>query len=383
MNQNFQNPPFNMNPQNNYPNQSFVLNLNANPFLAQKSQKKNTSPQNNINYRNQSNRIKEVYSDNFIQEIKNISNYLNQYPYVGMDTEFPGVIYPCPVATEDFYYVYTKVNVDKLKLIQLGITLTNDKGEYPPGTCTWQFNLNFDVEKDQHSNESISMLYNSGIDFKLMKNKGISHSLFAEYLLISDLVLNEKITWICFNGSSDFAYLLKYLINTPLPEEEKEFIDLVNLYFPNVYDVKYLVNDSETYKGGLNKLAKELDVERSGEIHQAGSDSQVTSDVFFRLVRNNVISQNELNEGKNIIYGIGQGNNMVETFNYTQFESGLDISFLYQSIENNMVPYKNNSSNNLRNNNMNSNMNNNNMDNNYDEQFNDMNMNVNMDINNF
>ena len=384
MNQNFQNPPFNMNPQNNYPNQSFVLNLNANPFLAQKSQKKNTSPQNNINYRNQSNRIKEVYSDNFIQEIKNISNYLNQYPYVGMDTEFPGVIYPCPVATEDFYYVYTKVNVDIICfIIQLGITLTNDKGEYPPGTCTWQFNLNFDVEKDQHSNESISMLYNSGIDFKLMKNKGISHSLFAEYLLISDLVLNEKITWICFNGSSDFAYLLKYLINTPLPEEEKEFIDLVNLYFPNVYDVKYLVNDSETYKGGLNKLAKELDVERSGEIHQAGSDSQVTSDVFFRLVRNNVISQNELNEGKNIIYGIGQGNNMVETFNYTQFESGLDISFLYQSIGNNMVPYKNNSSNNLRNNNMNSNMNNNNMDNNYEEQFNDMNMNMNMDINNF
>ena len=100
-------------------------------------------------------------------------------------------------------------------------------------------------------------------------------------------------------------------------------------------------------------------------------------------MRNNVISQNELNEGKNIIYGIGQGNNMVETFNYTQFESGLDISFLYQSIGNNMVPYKNNSSNNLRNNNMNSNMNNNNMDNNYDEQFNDMNMNMNMDINNF
>jgi len=375
MNQNFQTPPFNMNPQNNYPNQSFVLNLNANPFLAQKSQKKNTSPQNNINYRNQSNRIKEVYSDNFIQEIKNISNYLNQYPYVGMDTEFPGVIYPCPVATEDFYYVYTKVNVDKLKLIQLGITLTNDKGEYPPGTCTWQFNLNFDVEKDQHSNESISMLYNSGIDFKLMKNKGISHSLFAEYLLISDLVLNEKITWICFNGSSDFAYLLKYLINNQLPQEEKEFIDLINLYFPNIYDIKYLVNDSETYKGGLNKLAKELDVERSGEIHQAGSDSQVTSDVFFRLVRNNVISQNELNEGKNIIYGIGEGNNMTETFNYTQFESGLDISYLYQSIGNNMLLYKNNNNKNM---NMDNNMNN---DDNNDNQLNDMNMN--MDINNF
>ena len=53
-----------------------------------------------------------------------------------------------------------------------------------------------------------------------------------------------------------------------------------------------------------------MDIERSGKIHQAGSDSQVTSDEFFRLVRNNIISQNDLNEGKNIIYGIGDGNNM-------------------------------------------------------------------------
>ena len=401
MKQNFQNPSFNMNPSNNYQSPSLVLNLNAKAFLTQKSQKKNiVSPTNsNVNYHNQSNRIKEVYADNFIQEIKNISGYLSQYPYVGMDTEFPGVIYPCPVANEEFYYAYTKVNVDKLKLIQLGITLTNDKGEYPPGTCTWQFNLHFDVDKDQHSNESISMLYNSGIDFKLMKNKGIPHSLFAEYLMTSGLVLNEKITWICFNGSSDFAYLLKNLIGGPLPQSEKDFIELINLYFPNLYDIKYLVNDSETYKGGLNKLAKELDVERSGEIHQAGSDSQVTSDVFFRLVTNNIISLNELNEGKNIIYGIGEGNNMAETFNYTQFENGLDISYLYQNIGNNMFTYKNN--NNVRNNlnnNANMNMNNNNMnmdnntnlnmnmnmnpdDNNMDNQMNEMNMNNNNFLN--
>ena len=379
--QNFPNTSFNVNSQNNYQPPSFVLNLNANPFLSQMSQKKNNIPPSSaaINFHNQSIRIKEVYSDNFIQEIKNISNYLADYPYVGMDTEFPGVIYPCPVATEEFYYAYTKVNVDKLKLIQLGITLTNDKGEYPPGTCTWQFNLNFDVEKDEHSNDSISMLYNSGIDFTLMKNKGIQHSLFAEYLIVSGLVLNDKITWICFNGSSDFAYLLKYLINGPLPQSEKDFIELVNLYFPNIYDIKYLVNDSETYKGGLNKLAKELEVERSGEIHQAGSDSQVTSDVFFRLVRNNVINQNELNEGKNVIYGIGEGNNMTETFNYTQFENGLDLSYLYHSIGNNMFMYKNNNMNSM--NNMNNNMNmDNSMENNMDNKINDMIMNINLDM---
>ena len=326
---------------------SLVLNLNANPYQSSKPRKKIhqiVPPQNPI-FNNQLNRIKEVYADNFTQEIKNISNLLAQYPYVGMDTEFPGVIYPCPVATFDYYYQFTKVNVDKLKL-----------------------------------------LYNSGIDFKLLKSKGIPHSLFAEYMTTSGLVLNEKITWICFNGSSDFAYLLKYLINDNLPEDEKEFIELKKLYFPNIYDVKYLVNDSEIYKGGLNKLAKELEVERSGEIHQAGSDSQVTSDVFFRLVRNNIISQNDLNEGKNVIYGIGEGNNMTETFNYTQFKKGLDVSFLYQSIENNILSYKNNSNNNnnknMNNMNINNNMNmmNNNMDNNMMNDFNEM-INNNMDIN--
>ena len=310
----YQNSSYNnINSNTNYTRtSSLLLNLNANPYKSNKPPKiQQQIPKQNQIFSNQSNRIREVYADNFVQEIKNISGYLTQYPYVGMDTEFPGVIYPCPVASFDYYYQYTKVNVDKLKLIQLGITLTNDKGEFPAGICTWQFNLYFDIDKDEHSNESITMLFNSGLDFNLMKNKGIPHSLFAEYLITSGLVLNEKITWICFNGSSDFAYLLKYLTNDFLPEDEKEFIDLINLYFPNIYDIKYLVNDNEIYKGGLNRLAKELDVERSGKIHQAGSDSQVTSDVFFRLIRNNVISQNELNEGKNIIYGIGEGNNMI------------------------------------------------------------------------
>ena len=340
MNPNFPQNQFNMNQNNNFPSSSsssssqYMLNLNANPFMASKPPKKNTSqiPQTSLSHHSQSNHIKEVYIDNFIQEIKNISNLLTKYPYVGMDTEFPGIKYPCPVVSEDFYYKFTKVNVDRLKLIQLGITLTNDKGEYPSNICTWQFNLSFDCEKDQHSKDSITMLYNSGIDFNLMKNKGIPHSLFAEYLIVSGLVLNEKITWICFNGSSDFAYLLKYLINDYLPEDEKCFIELIDLYFPNLYDIKFLVNDNEAYKGGLNKLAKELNVERNGEIHQAGSDSQVTSDVFFRLVWNNIINSNELTEGKNIIYGIGRGAEIAETINYTQFEPGVDIAYLLQTI---------------------------------------------------
>ena len=128
MKPNYQNSSYiaNMNQNANYSRtSSLVLNLNANPYQSNKPQKKIQQLQqqqpmppqnilNNINnINNQSNRIREVYADNFVEEIKIISNNLLQYPYVGMDTEFPGVIYPCPVASLDYYYQYTKVNVDK------------------------------------------------------------------------------------------------------------------------------------------------------------------------------------------------------------------------------------------------------------------------------
>jgi CCR4-NOT transcription complex subunit 7/8 len=43
------------------------------------------------------------------------------------------------------------------------------------------------------------------------------------------------------------------------------------------------MNAFETLKGGLNKLAEDLEVERVGPMHQAGSDSLLTSSTFFKL----------------------------------------------------------------------------------------------------
>ena len=281
-------------------------------------------------------KIIDVYEDNFIKEIKRIGKYLKQYPYIGMDTEFPGIVYPCTSISSDFYYQFIKTNVDKLKLIQLGITLTNAKGEQPPNTATWQFNLKFDIDKDEHSQESINLLYNSGINFHKIKKEGISHSLFAEYLMVSGMVLNENIIWISFNGLSDFAYLLKLLIGDYLPNNTNDFLDLVKTYFPNAYDIKYMINENDLYKGGLNKLAKELNIERKGEVHQAGSDSLITSQVFFKLIENNSINKNDLNYGKNILYGIDKGADDNETFSYTKFAPGIDISILFNNINHNV-----------------------------------------------
>ena len=106
----------------------------------------------------------------------------------------------------------------------------------------------------------------------------------------------------------------------------------MKIYFPNAYDIKYLIKENEIYKGGLNKIAKELNIERHGEVHQAGSDSLVTSQVFLKLIENNSINRNDLNFGKNILFGIGEGADDSETFSYTKFAQGLDINALLHNI---------------------------------------------------
>ena len=98
---------------------------------------------NKIENENNASGIIEVYEDNFLQEMKNLSLLVKEYNYIGMDTEFPGIVYSLSSLTDDFYYKSLKLNVDSLKLIQVGITLSNEKGEYPKPIRTWQFNLEF------------------------------------------------------------------------------------------------------------------------------------------------------------------------------------------------------------------------------------------------
>ena len=93
--------------------------------------------------------IKEVFSDNFEEAFKEINSIKNKYNYIGMDTEFPGIVYNIKPITKDFYYKTMKTNVNGTKLIQLGISFSNKNGEFPEKYKyhTWQFNFLFDKEK--------------------------------------------------------------------------------------------------------------------------------------------------------------------------------------------------------------------------------------------
>jgi len=305
---------------------------NKSPSRESSSHNKNNSPINKNKELNDSGII-EVYKDNLLEEMKNLISLLNKYNYIGMDTEYPGIVNQVDNTYEDFYYQSVKINVESLKLIQLGITLSDGRGRYPQPYHTWQFNFEFDPDKDKCARSSINLLIKSGINFDKLKKNGIEHKLFFDIFKTSGLVLNPKINWISFHGSYDFAYLLSNLLCTPLPQSENEFTKILGLYFPNHYDIKVLVRDKNKLRGSLNKLAQYLYVEREGKIHQAGSDSYVTNSVFWKLITYRYITNEELSNNKNILFGISEGKDDEETIKYMKI-----------SHDNNRLNLKNNNS---------------------------------------
>jgi CCR4-NOT transcription complex subunit 7/8 len=263
--------------------------------------------------------IKEVYAENLEEEIKVIKSVINEYNYIGMDTEFPGTVYSLNNLINDFYYKTMEKNVNSLKLIQLGITLTNKNGEYPKNIPyhTWQFNFKYDEKKDLYSEDSLNLLKSTGIDFENLKKNGIDQTKFGAILKDSWLVLNPNIIWVSFHGSYDFAYLLKLLINENLPTTESDYINLLCCYFPNFYDIKSLIKDNDTYfHGGLNKLIYALDIKRKGIKHQAGSDSLATIEAYHKLIEKGSINVKKLKKFKNVLYGIGVGRDNENTIRY-------------------------------------------------------------------
>ncbi|CAG8577080.1 289_t:CDS:2 [Rhizophagus irregularis] len=235
---------------------------------------------------NESKYIKEVWAENLEEEMAILRDRVEQYPFLAMDTEFPGVV-ARPIGnfrtSSDYHYQTLRCNVDLLKIIQLGITFADENGTLPPDTCTWQFNFKFNLGGDMYAQDSIDLLTKSGIDFKKHEDYGIDVEHFGELLISSGFVLLDDVKWISFHSGYDFGYLLKVLTCSPLPAEESEFFDLLRTYFPCIYDIKYLMKSFKNLKGGLQDIADDLQVSRIGPQHQAGSDSLLTATTFFKM----------------------------------------------------------------------------------------------------
>ncbi|EDO08244.1 hypothetical protein BBOV_III006830 [Babesia bovis T2Bo] len=254
-------------------------------------------------------KIVDVWSDNLEDAFERIRDVLERYPYVSIDTEFPGIVAKPTTYQEDYNYQTVKCNVDLLKLIQLGLTFADADGQTPSGVSTWQFNFKFDLQRDMYAYDSIELLKQSGIDFEKHQRKGIDVAHFGELIIASGLVMNEDVVWVSFHGSYDFAYVLKLLTCTTLPTNQSDFFDLLHDFFPSLYDIKYLLDERSiklTSRSSLQRIAEHLDVKRIGPQHQAGSDSLVTCRTFFKLMQR--YFENKLDDEKyqGIIYGLGK-----------------------------------------------------------------------------
>ncbi|CAL9170951.1 unnamed protein product, partial [Musa hybrid cultivar] len=264
--------------------------------------------------KNETVQIREVWSDNLEAEFALIREIVDDFPYVAMDTEFPGIV--CrPLGnfrtSSEFNYATLKANVDMLKLIQLGLTFSDQLGNLPTcGSdrgCVWQFNFReFDIQQDVFASDSIDLLRQSGIDFQKNNEKGIDSQRFGELLMSSGIVLNDSVHWVTFHSGYDFGYLLKLLTCQNLPDTQAGFFNLINIYFPTVYDIKHIMKFCNSLHGGLNKLAELLDVERVGICHQAGSDSLLTSCAFRKLKESFFNGSTEKYAG--VLYGLGVEN---------------------------------------------------------------------------
>ena len=139
--------------------------------------------------------IVSVGASNYIEELNRIGFLLQMFPYVAIDTEYPGTLHGAPagpaLTTAARYYAFVKANVDELPALQLGLTLCDEGGKLPEAIddygrslqLAWEFNFSdFDIARGRHAPESVRFLMSQGFHFDVAREYGVPSAYFAAWL---------------------------------------------------------------------------------------------------------------------------------------------------------------------------------------------------------
>ena len=231
--------------------------------------------------------VRPVTAANYEAELDAIGSLLASYPFVAIDTEYPGTVHRPPPGRSAAQlappeqYALVKANVDELTVVQLGLTLCDEYGNIPvaldgggrPLEVAWEVTFSdFDARRDRHAPESVEFLRSSGIDFDRSRARGVASAAFAAKLAAVLSSAREQrrggeLTWAAFGGAYDFAYLVKMLAGgRPLPGTWHEFVAQARaLLGGRLFDAKYMAEHCERADlcGGLRRLAASLSVQRT------------------------------------------------------------------------------------------------------------------------
>ncbi|PPS10298.1 hypothetical protein GOBAR_AA10336 [Gossypium barbadense] len=226
--------------------------------------------------------VRQAFAEDLDSELLMIKKAILRYPFVSIDTEFPGTIFkPSKQVIREgnpiINYHYMKSNVDALQIIQLGLSLSDARGNLPdfdsPFSYVWEFNFrDFNINRDRYASDSIQLLKHRGIDFEKNKEKGIDSKDFPKKFWDYGLLFN------CCDSDSKSTAFASSLIYASIGL----FLRLQHFDLKHTFKLLGLL-------GGLEKIAQTLNVTRiTGSSHQAGSNSLLTLRCFMKLKSENV-----------------------------------------------------------------------------------------------
>nr|CDS27750.1 ccr4 not transcription complex subunit [Hymenolepis microstoma] len=247
----------------------------------------------------------DVWAHNLYESVSKLQDMAERAAYIFIDAEFPGVVASVEggfVDLIDMDYQDKRENSNLMHPIQYGFAFFDENKRRIEGPCAIQFNFKWDKDKDTCSYKSLKFLEDKGFDFSKLATDGIDYTEFAEAIIGSGLICNHKVSYIGFQCDYDIIYLLKLCSGlTRLPMNHDDLGQIMKVYFPCVYDFRYVTLRFHFFMG-LSTIGAKFDVPHVGGSHHAGNDALFTGDVYFRFLE--VYENYDINEFRNCVYGV-------------------------------------------------------------------------------